>query len=101
MNAAKMNTRSSNVPAVVTALVAAWFVLASGMAFAETAQPAAPAANPVTLTPKGTMKLTVVAARPATQVALTPAGTMKLTIVAKREQAARVQTASAREASRS
>ena len=101
MNATKINARSSNVPAVVTVIVAGWFVLASGMAFAETAKPAVPAANPVTLTPSGTMKLTVVAARPATQVALTPEGTMKLTVVANRDQASRVQTATARQATRS
>ena len=103
-----MNTKQTaasrlNVPAIVTAVVATWFVLASGMAFAGTAQQAviAPASNPVTLTPQGTMKLTVVAARPATQIALTPQGSMKLTVVAQRPLATSIHTASVREASRS
>jgi len=123
MNASQPAARSHTASALVTAVAAAWFVLATGTAFAAPTQPAeAAAASPVTLTPQGTMKLTVVAARPATQVALTPAGTMKLTVVAarpttqvaltpegamkltvvgQRTQPAPVQTAAAREARRS
>lgn len=102
MNASQPAARSNTVPALVTAAVAAWFVLATGTAFAATTQPnEAAAASQVTLTPQGTMKLTVVAARPATQVALTPQGTMKLTVVAQRTQPAPVLTAAVRDASRS
>jgi hypothetical protein len=102
-----MNTsqpaRRLAVPAIVTAAVAAWFALATGTAFAEGIPPrAAPAApSQIELTPQGTMKLTVVAARSAPQVTMTPEGSMKLTVVAQRTQAARVHAAAAREAARS
>ena len=98
MNASQPAARRHTVPALVTAAVAAWFVLATGTALAATGQPAA---AQVTLTPQGTMKLTVVAARPATQVALTPEGTMKLTVVAQRTQSAPLLAAAVRDASRS
>lgn len=103
MNASQPAARRIDVSAIVTAAVAAWFVLATGTAFAEPGQPGAASAMPgqVTLTPEGTMKLTVVAARPATQIALTPEGAMKLTVVAQRTQPAPVHTAAVREASRS
>jgi len=121
MNASQPAARRHTVSALVTAAVAAWFVFATGTAFAATGQRAAVPAH-VTLTPQGTMKLTVVAARPATQVALTPEGTMKLvvvaarpatqvaltpdgsmklTVVAQRTQPTPVLTAAVREASRS
>ena len=124
MNASQPAARRHTVPALVTAAVAAWFVLATGTAFAATSQPAEGAADPaqvtltpqgtmkltvvaaraatqVALTPKGSMKLTVVAARPSTQIALTPEGSMKLTVVAQRTQPAPVLTAAVREAARS
>ena len=103
MNATKPAARRLTVPTLVTAAVAAWFVLATGSAFAETSQPAALAAAPtqITLTPQGTMKLTIVAARPAAQITMTPEGSMKLTVVAQRTQEAGVRTAAAREASHS
>lgn len=79
MTTATFTPRRLNVPAFVTAAVAAWFVFASGTALADTTRPdAASAQNPVTLTPEGRMKLTVVAQRP---------------------QASRVQTAGVRGAS--
>ena len=96
MNASQPAARSHTVSALVTAAVAAWFVLATGTAFAATGQVPAQ----VTLTPQGTMKLVVVAARPP-PVALTPEGAMKLTVVAQRTQPAPVHTAAVREASRS
>lgn len=118
MNASKPAARRHTVPALVTAAVAAWFVFATGAAFAATGQvPAQVTLTPqgtmkltvvafrpatqIALTPEGTMKLVVVAARPATQVALTPEGAMKLTVVAQRMQPAPILTAAVREASRS
>ena len=103
MNATQATARRLAVPALVTAAAAAaaWFVLASGVALAADAQrgvvTAAP--TPITLTPEGTMKLTVVAARPDTQIMMTPEGSMKLTVVAQRTQTARVHTAAVRKAS--
>lgn len=91
MNATQPAARIS-VPAFVTAAVAAWFVLVTGTAFADTTQPAVAPAAPtqVTLTPQGTMRLTVLATRSAApaQITMTPDGSMKLTVVAKRTQAA-------------
>jgi hypothetical protein len=102
MNASQPARRLA-VPAIVTAAVAAWFALATGTVFAEAVQPrVAPAApSQIELTPQGTMKLTVVAARPAAQVTMTPEGSMKLTVVAQRTQEAVVRTAAVRGASRS
>jgi hypothetical protein len=102
MNAAQPARRLA-VPAIVTVIVAGWFALATGSAFAEATQPrVAPSApTELELTPQGTMKLTVVAVRPAAQITMTPEGSMKLTVVAQRTQAARVHTAAAREAARS
>ena len=101
MTTANFTTRRLNVPALVTAAVAAWFVLASGTALAETNQAsvADSAQTQITLTPKGTMKLTVVAVRPAAQITMTPEGSMKLTVVAQRTQTARVHAAAVRGAS--
>jgi hypothetical protein len=102
MNASQPARRLA-VPAIVTAIVAAWFALATGTVFAEAIQPrVAPAASSqIELTPQGTMKLAVVAARPAAQVTMTPQGSMKLTVVAQRTQEAVVRTAAVRGASRS
>ena len=80
MTTANITTRRLNVPALVTAAVAAWFVLASGTALADTTQPNV--------------------ASTQNQVTLTREGSMKLTVVAQRAQVTRVQTAAAREASR-
>lgn len=101
MNATQPPARRLAAPALVTAAVAAWFIFATGAALAETTRPGvAPAAQTqVTLSPEGTMKLTVVASRPAVQIAMTPDGSMKLTVVAQRPQASRVQTAGVRGAS--
>ena len=91
------------VPAIVTVIVAGWFALATGTAFAEGVRPRAvpAAAQDLKLTPQGTMKLTVVAARESAQVTMTPEGAMKLTVVAHRTPAARVHAAAARDASHS
>lgn len=102
-----MNTvqpaRRLAVPAIVTVIVAGWFAVATGSAFAEVSQPRVTPAAPteIMLTPQGTMKLTVVAVRPAGQITMTPDGSMKLTVVAHRTQEAPVRTAAAREASNS
>jgi hypothetical protein len=91
MTPANFATRRLSVPAIVTAAVAAWFVLATGTALAEAPKPGVAAATPVevTLTPLGAMKLVVEATRHATPapVALTPDGAMKLTVLATRPSA--------------
>jgi hypothetical protein len=104
MNASQPARRLA-VSAIVTAAVAAWFALATGTVFAEAIQPrVAPAApSQIELTPQGTMRLTVVAARPAAapaQITMTPEGSMRLTVVAQRTHEAPMRTAAAREASR-
>ncbi len=101
MTTANFTARRLHVPAFVTAAVAAWFVLASGTALAETnrASVASSAQTQIALTPKGTMKLTIVAARPEAQLAMTPEGSMKLTVVAQRPRASGLQTAAFRGAS--
>jgi hypothetical protein len=103
MNTTRFAARRLSVPAVVTAAVAVWFVLASGVALADGVQPGTVAAPPaqVTLTPQGAMKLTVVAVRPAAQVTMTPEGSLKITVIAQRPQEVSVRTASARHASQS
>ena len=88
MTNANFATRRLSVPAIVTAAVAAWFVLATGTALAETPKPGAAPNTPVdiTLTPRGSMKLAVVAKRIAAPapIAMTPDGAMKLTVLATR-----------------
>jgi hypothetical protein len=103
MNATQFAARRLAIPAVVTAAVALWFVLASGVALADVVQPRVVATPPaqIAFPPQGSMKLTVVAVRPADQVTMTPEGSMKITVMAQRPQQANVRTASARHDSHS
>ena len=105
MNATQPAARHLAVPTLVTAAVAAWFVLASGAALAEVTEPVVTHAAPaqITMTREGAMKLRVLAVRPAApaQIAMTPDGSMKLTVMAQRAREANVRTAAARGASHS
>ena len=77
MTAKRIQTRRISVANVLTAIVAAWFVIGMGSIAAEAAQPASPAQ----------------AKAQSGAVSLTTDGRMKLTVVAKREPTVRTQVA--------